>query len=594
MIARSGGDRKRPLSPIIRRAAPFLPLIVTLGLLASLLEGAGIGLFIPFLALLMSDSLPEGVPRPIAALAALIGGGDPNTRILLLGSAIFFLILLKSAVQSANDCLAAHVEGRIGRDLRNAMSDRLLSVDYPFFLRERPARLTRILSTDSWLGLEAVHAVLVLIPAAAGLLVFSVLLAWLNLGLFLVVLLGGCAMQALLYLAERRQQRLSSAFTATSHRLWERFLTLVEAPRVIRLFGQRERERQRTAAATDDLRRAVLATNYHTAVVHPFVDAAIALLLIVVIVAGYSSGMSVPAIAAFVLLLTRAQPHAKTISRARLGIASVHGAVKEVEWLLSQPPSKPAPAREGGHRRLDRPISFEDVSYTYPNGARALSGASFTIEPGLPTALIGKSGSGKTTLVNLLCRLIEPQSGEIRLGGEPASNVNVDSWRERIAVAGQDSGLVTGTIAENIAYARPDASAAEIADAARAAGADGFIAALPNGYDTAVGPDGLNLSGGQRQRVGLARAVLRNPDLLILDEATNAVDALTEAEIMALVAEHRFFRTILIISHRKTTLAACRRGIVLDNGSVCEAGPLADLAYFATMAGTPSRNAIPG
>ncbi len=593
MVWRSGGDRKRPLAPIIRRAAPFLPLITGLGLLASLLEGAGIGLFIPLLALLMSESLPEGIPAPIAWLASLFGGGDPNSRILLLGSAIFALILLKGAVQAANDCLVASVEGRIGRDVRNGLTDRLVSLDYSFFLRESPARLSRILSTDSWFVLEAVHSALILIPAAAGLLVFSALLAWLNIGLFIVVILGAVAVQGALYLAERRQQRLSDAFTASNHRLWERFLTLVEAPRVIRLFGQRERERQRAAVAIEDLRRSIRATDYHTALVHPLVDASVALLFVVVLIAGYSTGMSVPAIAAFLLLLTRAQPHAKTISRARLGIASFHGSVREVEWLLSQEPSRTSRPR-GSKVRLDRPIAFEDVSYTYPNGNRALADVNLTIEPGLATALIGKSGSGKTTLVNLLCRLIEPQSGQILLGSDKVDELDIASWRERIALAGQDSGLVTGTIAENIAYARPDATAAEVAEAARAAGADRFIAALPNGYDTPVGPEGLNLSGGQRQRVGLARAILRRPDLLILDEATNAVDALTEAEIMSLIAEHRYFRTILIISHRKTTLAACQRGIVLDNGSVREAGDLASLAYFATMAGKPDRASVPG
>ena len=430
MFGRSGGDRKRPLAPILRRAAPFLPLIIVLGLLTSLLEGAGIGLFIPLLALLMSDSLPEGIPRPIAWLASLFGGGDPQSRAIMLGSAIFALILVKGALQAANDCLVASVEGRIGSDIRNALADRLLMLDYPFFLTQSPARLTRILSTDSWLIIEAVHSALILIPAAAGLFVFSVLLAWLNFGLFIVVVLGAIVVQAALFLAERRQQRLSSAFTTSNHSLWERFLTLVQAPRVIRLFGQRERERQRAAVATEQLRRAICATSYHMALVHPFVDAAIALLLIVVLIAGYSTGMSVPAIAAFVLLLTRAQPHAKTISRSRLGMASFHSSVREVEWLLSQQPSPKAKPRKPGKVRLDRPISFDNVSYTYPNGNRALTGVSVTIEPGVATALIGKSGSGKTTLVNLLCRLVEPGADAIRLGDVNATELDLDGWRE--------------------------------------------------------------------------------------------------------------------------------------------------------------------
>lgn len=235
--------------------------------------------------------------------------------------------------------------------------------------------------------------------------------------------------------------------------------------------------------------------------------------------------------------------------------------------------------------RLDRPITFETVSFAYPNGSRAIDRASFTIEPGTATALLGESGSGKTTLVNLLCRLIEPQSGEIQLDGKSIEPIDPASWRRRIAVAGQDSDLVNATVAENIAYGRPGASFSEIEAVARAAGADGFIAALPQGYDTSVGPQGINLSGGQRQRIGVARALLLNPDLLIFDEATNAVDALSDREIVKLATEHRHFQSLLIISHRKSTIAACKNGIVIQAGKIVEAGPLVSLAYFHSMAG---------
>jgi len=152
-------------------------------------------------------------------------------------------------------------------------------------------------------------------------------------------------------------------------------------------------------------------------------------------------------------------------------------------------------------------------------------------------------------------------------------------------VAGQDVMLIDGSVADNIAYGRPGASRGEIEDAATVAGAAGFIAALPGGYDASVGYEGLNLSGGQRQRIGLARALLRKPDLLILDEATNAVDALSETEIMRLLAEHRHFRTALVISHRHSTLSACANGVVVEHGRVVEAGPLATLAYYRNMTG---------
>jgi subfamily B ATP-binding cassette protein MsbA len=214
-----------------------------------------------------------------------------------------------------------------------------------------------------------------------------------------------------------------------------------------------------------------------------------------------------------------------------------------------------------------------------------IDGLTATIKAGSTTALMGESGSGKTTLVNLLCRLLEPQSGDIRLGDKSIRELNREAWRRRVAVAGQDSELVTGTVFQNIVYARPEAAMTDVVEATRAAGAEEFIAGLPQGYDTRVGPSGLSLSGGQRQRIGLARALLARPDLLILDEATNAVDAATEAEIMARIAQGAFCRTMIIISHRKLTLGRCQNGIVLDGGRVSEAGALGDLSYYRDMAG---------
>jgi len=585
MLRRSAGHRTSPLIPVLRSLVRFLPLVAALGLLASLLEGAGIGLFIPLIALLLSNSGGGAVPSLLGSVAALFDGFEPRTRAAILAGAIFALILLKGAVQAANDCLAAWVQGRIGVQIRTAVARKLLELDYPFFLEADRARLSHIVSTDCWFVLTATQSALTLIPAAAGLLVFAGLLAWLNLKLFLVVLIGGIAVQATLRLFERRQGQLSYEFTARHQRLWERLLTLVQAPRVIRLFGQQQREEQRVSTAIQELRDNVIAGQTLRAVVQPALDAMMALLFLVVLVAGYWSGMSVAAITVFLLLLSRALPQAKTISTARFSIVSLRGSLWEVEWLLAQPSPAPAQSSVDADLRIDRDIGLEDLSYVYPDGSRVLDGLTATIRAGATTALMGESGSGKTTLVNLLCRLLEPQSGDIRLGNNSIRELDREAWRRRVAVAGQDSELVTGTVFENIAYARPDASMTDVAEAAQASGAEEFIAALPQGYETRVGPSGLSLSGGQRQRIGLARALMARPDLLILDEATNAVDAVSEAKIMKLIGEGRFFRTALVISHRKLTLGHCDYGIVLDKGRVSEAGPLSGLAYFRAMAG---------
>jgi len=331
-------------------------------------------------------------------------------------------------------------------------------------------------------------------------------------------------------------------------------------------------------------RRDLFRTQLFTVSVVPIVEVLVSIVFLLVILAAYGLTVSIPAITAYLVLLARLQPHAHTISRAGAEIASLSGSVSEVEWLLRQ---RPAAGPAAGSRKvsaIDLPIRFENVSYDYPDGTPALETVSVVLRPAACTALVGKSGAGKSSFVDLLCKLADVKSGTIHHGTQPLADIDAHSWRSRIAIAGQNVDLVDGTIAENIAYGRPDASPEEIEEAAAAANAASFIAQLPNGYQTKLGFDGLKLSGGQRQRIGLARALLRRPDLLILDEATSAVDTFSERNLHKLLKEKRWFRTALVISHRKSTLAACDDAIVLEQGQVVECGPLASLSYFDQMA----------
>jgi subfamily B ATP-binding cassette protein MsbA len=577
-----------PFWKIVRKYSAALPLIIILGLVASILEGAGVGLIVPLLAVMLATPVIRGIPGVLESVSSIALRFDPQTRIVLLSATIVGLIALKGAVQAANGCFVARIDTRISRDIRNALAERLLALDYSFFLREDSSRLQRILTSDSWFVAEAVRWAMAVIPAVIAVLVFGLMLAWLNLELFLIVLVGSVVIQGVLLLFERLQHRQSGRTTESDRVVWVRMMTLVNATRVIKTFSQQATEQTKFAAAVENYRKNISAARCATSFVTPTLDVIVALLFAGVVLAGYAAGNSVPAITAFVVLLTRLQRPAIVIRNSRLSIASVQGPLGEVQWLLRQRPARQpqiASPNDGAPAELYEPIRFECVSYSYPEMTEAIKGASFSIEPGIATALMGKSGSGKTTIVNLLCRLVEPDSGSISLGARPIRSVDLQEWRTRIAVAGQDFPLIAGTILENIAYGKPLASREAIENSAIAAGAAEFIEALPEQYDTLVGRDGLSLSGGQRQRLGLARALLRKPELLILDEATSAVDAHSEVEIFKLLREGRHFRTLVVISHRKSTIAGCDRGIVIEGGTVREAGPLAKLSYFRTMAG---------
>lgn len=217
-------------------------------------------------------------------------------------------------------------------------------------------------------------------------------------------------------------------------------------------------------------------------------------------------------------------------------------------------------------------IEFHDVSFGYTKDNRVLDGFNLVVNAGETVALVGLSGSGKSTVALLLPRFYDPSSGEIRIDGQAISQLKIDSLRCQVGVVFEESFLFSDTIAANIAYGRPDASLEMIEAAARMAGAHQFISELQDGYESRVGERGLTLSGGQRQRISLARALLTNPSILILDDATSAVDAVTESEINRALSVFKTNKTVLLIAHRRSSLSLADRIVLMDQGKVVAEG----------------------
>ncbi|GMN13375.1 ABC transporter ATP-binding protein [Altererythrobacter sp. MTPC7] len=577
------------LGRLIRARAGAWPLVLLLGLAVSLLEGVGIGLIIPVAALLLAPGEARTLPEPFGSLVALTGlsPGDAGTSsaVAVLGAAILLAVVLKTVLQAANALLIARIDVGIARSLIDRLAACILALDYDRYLETERARLLQALSTESWEVAEAVRAGLSLLPALAGLAIFGLILLWLDpvlLGLVGILALG---LWAILGRVEKRQQALGAVATAENRALGWRMLWIVEGLRTIRLFGESRAEQARFESASGRTAASVLAVGRLAAVTGPLAELLLAVLFLAVLFAGVALDRPAATMAAFLLILLRTYPYASRLSQARIEVAARRGAVDEVEWLLGQETGQPAStgAAEGA---LDQTIAFQSVSYAYPGREGALHDVDCRIPAGEITALIGPTGSGKSTLVTLLSRLVTPDSGILLAGGRDVRDIPPDYWRARMAYAGQDIALVEGTVRENIAFGSGSASNEAVRGAAHAAGAAGMIDSLPDGYDTPLGPGGMALSGGQRQRIALARALLRRPDILVLDEATSAIDAPSESEIVALLERREHFRTAIVISHRRSTLAACSHGIVLRGGRVVEEGPVETLAWFRMLGET--------
>ena len=298
--------------------------------------------------------------------------------------------------------------------------------------------------------------------------------------------------------------------------------------------------------------------------------------------------IDLPTLIAFIAILYRLQPRIRALITSRVTLLGLQGAVLTVTDFPDAPPD---PARGSGRRTfsgLKREIRFEHVTFRYDEAQRpALDHAALTIRRGGMTAVVGRSGAGKSTLLDLLLQFQQPQQGMILVDGIPLETLDIASWRSRIAVVSQDPYIFDDSVRDNILYGRPTATDAEIAAAACLAHADHFIAELPRGYETIVGDRGVRLSGGQRQRLALARALARRPDILVLDEATNALDSLTEQAFQEALLEFARERTVIVVAHRLSTIERADHIVFLDSGRVVEQATFADLlradGLFARM-----------
>jgi ATP-binding cassette subfamily B protein len=350
--------------------------------------------------------------------------------------------------------------------------------------------------------------------------------------------------------------------------------------RIIKAFQLEDLQRKRMHKGVDAAERAGTKIVTVQAGMNGLVEVVAGLAIgLVVLYAGwrnFSFGDTPGQFFAFIAALLMASDPLRRLSRVQLQLASAAVGVRMMYEFLDIPSSeKPVPAPDLAVRSGE--VRFKDVSFSYEPGTPVLSHLDFVAPAGCTTALVGASGGGKTTVFNLLQGFWMPDSGTVLIDGQPIAETSLASLRRQIALVSQDVFLFEGTIRENIAAGRQDATDEEVAAAARSAHADGFIRSLPKGYGTEVGELGAQVSGGQRQRITLARAFLKNAPIVLLDEPTSALDAETEVVIQRGLAELTKGRTTLVIAHRLATILQADLIHVIEGGRVIESGTHSEL-----------------
>jgi subfamily B ATP-binding cassette protein MsbA len=488
---------------------------------------------------------------------------------------------VKALAQYFQTVLVQQVVLLVIRDLQGRMFAHLTQADLARLEREPPATLAARFTTDAATIREAMTRTVNGLADAVTVVGLVASMLWLDWELSLIA----AALYPLAALPiQRIGRRIRRASGGMQERMGELAALLNESfaqARTVRAWRLEGQETARARAAFEKLYRALMQMNRSRARIDPLLEllggAAVAA---VIGFAGWRAAVGGSTLGNFTgfvtALLIAARPLRAlgslnaALQEGLAGLTRVFSVIDEPTAVVESPVATDLPPGPGE-------VVFDAVSFAYPDGRMGLRGLSFVAHPGVTVALVGPSGAGKSTALALIPRLHDVGGGAIRIDGADVRSLRLDSLRVAIAYVGQDALLFDDSVAANIRMGRPEASEAELFDAARAAAAAGFIAALPDGFATRVGPGGQRLSGGQRQRVALARALLARARILLLDEATSALDAESEAAVQQALALLRQGRTTIVVAHRLSTVRDADLVVVLDHGQAVERGSHAEL-----------------
>jgi ATP-binding cassette, subfamily B, bacterial MsbA len=566
----------RQLRPYIGAGRGLLAATLLSSLLMVAFEGVGVGLLVPLLSLLLGGT--NAVPmRPIQWLQEHFPHHSPAFYVGICCCAIVAAIASKNLAAYVAMMFSARLKRRIAMSLRSALFERLQRADLDLFDQRPAGEIANIFLVETYRTTVAIDSA-VSFAQRGGIALFYVgALFYISWPLTLLVVALGAGLGAALSRIYRRLGASGTQLTELNHRLATVLEQSFAGVRIVRATNAQQAEIARFREVNDEQAGREEQTARALGLLYPSIETLAVIGAMVIVACAYiffvrPGHMLSSYLLWYGFVLLRLLPLLNTLYSMLGSLHYMAAGIREVErWLDTRVyPDRPFGALEFAGLRSG--LTFEAVGFTYATGTEALRGVSFEVRAGQTVALVGSSGSGKSTLASLLLRLRAPSSGRILVDGADYWDFTPESWHRAVALVEQDAFLFHGSLRDNVLYGWQHANEADLHRAIEAANLSEMVAQLPAGFDTLVGERGAMVSGGQRQRLAIARAIVRDPAILVLDEATSHLDSVSEQLVQQALNNAARNRTTLVIAHRLSTVRDADWIVVFEQGRVVEQG----------------------
>ena len=554
-------------------------LIFILALVGTLFYGVGIGLFVPLLETLQAGTNPEyssWLLKKINYLYSILHI-TPTFSVLL--SSMFIMISLKIFLTVIHNYLGNKLCVDCTKWLRVESIRSLLEVGVSYYHKKKIGSLINTIVREAREGAQSVYLFICLIVQIFTLIMYIIMMSLLSWKMMMLMLGIFAVVSLLIQFMIGKVQRLSKRGLEKRNLIASKLLELFSGIKIVKAYLQEKNEIGKVGNILEEARSIQLSKKFNATLVVAISEFTMALSLVgIIFLSVQIFELNFAVLITFLFILSRLAPDVTKFNAYRTNLAETIVPLEKTSDLISRDNK---PYIINGEKTIDSfhdGISFKEVYFSYKGKeVVALKDVSFEIKNGEVVALVGASGGGKSTLIELLFRFYDPTRGIITVDGINLKDLAIESWRSKIGLVLQDNFLFHDTIKNNIIYGKTDASEDEIVKAAKEAYIHEYIMDLPREYNTIVGDRGVLLSGGQRQRIALARALIKKPEILILDEAMSALDVQSEHHIQNAIEKIRGDCTVIIVAHRFSTLEKANKIVVIEKGEIVEIGTQSEL-----------------